>query len=66
MQSHCSVFQVTCPEEIKKWELSLFVQVTSAVFISCSGSVYKQGQLPFLDKQPEIHCINKHIKLASK
>ena len=25
-----SVFQVGCPEEIKKWELSLFVQETTA------------------------------------
>ena len=29
-----SVFQVGYPEEIKKWKLSLFVQVTTAAFIS--------------------------------
>ena len=28
--SHYSVFQVGCPEEIKKWELSLFVEATTA------------------------------------
>ena len=30
LQDFYSVFQVGCPEEIKKWELSLFVQVTTA------------------------------------
>ena len=49
----------------KKWESALFVQVTTAVFISsrfhsavvtCTNKANSHF-LSLLDKQPEIHCI---------
>ena len=67
-----SVFQVGCPEEIKKWELSLFVQVTTAVFISsrfhsavvtCTNKDNSGHSL--LDKQPEIHCKGRNRQVVT-